>query len=234
VWAGRTDLAVSCARRLAVTSPAPSWAAPVAGWIEGLAARQAGDHARALAMIRASAGDPGLNMPLYRAHMLADHARLARAAGDTAAARDSLARAERIYARLGAVPYIERARVALDSTSGPPARPAPPAIRLTDRERDVLGLVTQGMSYAQIASELFITRKTVGYHLSNLYAKAGVTSPASCRTSGLVVLIRSRPGFACLPCPSSLSRWSSSWFYQWMSGSGTPWHRRFPRTRRPG
>jgi DNA-binding CsgD family transcriptional regulator len=32
------------------------------------------------------------------------------------------------------------------------------------------------MSYAQIARELFITRSTVGFHLSRIYAKTGTTS----------------------------------------------------------
>ena len=32
------------------------------------------------------------------------------------------------------------------------------------------------MSYAQIARDLFITQRTVGYHLSNIYGKAGVNS----------------------------------------------------------
>jgi DNA-binding CsgD family transcriptional regulator len=196
LWAGRADLAASCALQLRAIDPAPSWLAPAAGWIEGLAAGQAGDHGKALAMIRASASDPGLNIPLYQAHMLADHARLALVTGETAAARDSLARAERIYTRLGAVPYTDRTRQALRTIAptAPPASvepvsPAPAPIRLTDRERDVLGLMTKGMSYAQIASELFITRKTVGYHLSNLYAKAGVTTRHQ-----LADLTRHRPG----------------------------------------
>lgn len=44
---------------------------------------------------------------------------------------------------------------------------------LSDRERAVVALVAGGMSYAQIAKELFITRSTVGFHLSNCYAKTG-------------------------------------------------------------
>lgn len=44
---------------------------------------------------------------------------------------------------------------------------------LSDRERAVVALVAGGMSYAQIAKELYITRSTVGFHLSNCYAKTG-------------------------------------------------------------
>jgi DNA-binding CsgD family transcriptional regulator len=44
---------------------------------------------------------------------------------------------------------------------------------LSERERDVAALVVRGMSYAQIARELFITRSTVAFHLSRIYAKTG-------------------------------------------------------------
>jgi DNA-binding CsgD family transcriptional regulator len=43
-----------------------------------------------------------------------------------------------------------------------------------DRERDIVTLVTSGMSYAQIARQLFITQSTVSYHLGNIHAKANV------------------------------------------------------------
>jgi len=42
---------------------------------------------------------------------------------------------------------------------------------LSERERDVAALVLRGMSYAQISRELFITRSTVGFHLTRIYAK---------------------------------------------------------------
>ena len=37
-------------------------------------------------------------------------------------------------------------------------------------------LLLEGLSYAQIARELYVTRNTVAFHLSNAYAKAGTTS----------------------------------------------------------
>jgi ATP/maltotriose-dependent transcriptional regulator MalT len=59
----------------------------------------------------------------------------------------------------------------------PAAVPSPLArLGLTDREQDVATLATAGYSYAQIAHKLFVARTTVGYHLSNIYAKCGVQS----------------------------------------------------------
>ncbi len=47
---------------------------------------------------------------------------------------------------------------------------------LTNRERDIAELVAAGKANKQVAASLFISEKTVEYHLSNLYAKLGVRS----------------------------------------------------------
>ncbi|MEZ4621117.1 MAG: LuxR C-terminal-related transcriptional regulator [Caldilineaceae bacterium] len=54
----------------------------------------------------------------------------------------------------------------------PPAYPA----GLTTREVDVLRLLAQGLTYAQIAGQLIITRRTVNAHLTTIYDKLGVHS----------------------------------------------------------
>ena len=59
----------------------------------------------------------------------------------------------------------------------------------------MLTLIASGMSYAQIARDLFVTQSTVGYHLSNIYRKAGVSSRHE-----LTELVRSDPlGFGIAP-----------------------------------
>jgi len=47
---------------------------------------------------------------------------------------------------------------------------------LTDRELEILKLVSKGMSNKSIAEELFITLGTTKWHLSNIYSKLGVKS----------------------------------------------------------
>ena len=68
---------------------------------------------------------------------------------------------------------------------------APPAElpRLSDREREVLSLLAQGLSNKAIASRLFLSVRTVEGHLANLYACLGVRS----RTEAALIGIRLLP-----------------------------------------
>jgi DNA-binding NarL/FixJ family response regulator len=58
--------------------------------------------------------------------------------------------------------------------AGHRATPSEPPHGLTSRELEVLALVAQGKSNADIAAALFITTKTVKYHLSGIFSKFGV------------------------------------------------------------
>lgn len=63
-------------------------------------------------------------------------------------------------------------------------RPAPstgdtPPAGLTEREAEVLVLIARGRTNREVASELFISAKTVGRHVENLYRKIGVSSRAA-------------------------------------------------------
>ena len=50
---------------------------------------------------------------------------------------------------------------------------------LTDREVEVLRLIARGRSNREVAEQLFISPKTVGRHVENLYAKIDVSSRAA-------------------------------------------------------
>ena len=57
--------------------------------------------------------------------------------------------------------------------------PSEPTADLTSREVEVLGLVATGKTSAQVASELFLSTRTVDTHLTSIYHKLGVTSRAA-------------------------------------------------------
>jgi pimeloyl-ACP methyl ester carboxylesterase/DNA-binding CsgD family transcriptional regulator len=61
--------------------------------------------------------------------------------------------------------------------AGPAGRPAPAG--LTAREREVLTLVAQGLTDAQIAGRLFLSSHTVHRHIANARTKLGVPSRAA-------------------------------------------------------
>jgi len=46
--------------------------------------------------------------------------------------------------------------------------------QLTEREREILALVTQGASNRQIAENLYLTEGTVKNHMSSILSKLGV------------------------------------------------------------
>lgn len=49
---------------------------------------------------------------------------------------------------------------------------------LTEREREILGFITQGKSNAEIAEELVLSPKTVSNHVSNIFSKLQVVDRA--------------------------------------------------------
>jgi DNA-binding CsgD family transcriptional regulator/tetratricopeptide (TPR) repeat protein len=57
----------------------------------------------------------------------------------------------------------------------PSSRPAQPDFGLSKRELEVLALIAEGRTNPEIGRRLFITRKTVAVHVSNILAKLGVS-----------------------------------------------------------
>ena len=50
------------------------------------------------------------------------------------------------------------------------------AFELTAKERAVAHLAGEGMTNREIAAELYVSAKSVEYHLRNVFAKFGITS----------------------------------------------------------
>ena len=57
---------------------------------------------------------------------------------------------------------------------------------LTDREREVLALMTQGLNNVQIAEELIVARSTIKYHVSNILSKLHAES----RTEAVAIALQ--------------------------------------------
>ncbi len=69
----------------------------------------------------------------------------------------------------------EQAVAALEQPGVEPAAPSSPyPAGLTAREVEVLSLVAEGLTDAQVAEKLFISLRTVNAHLRSIYAKLGV------------------------------------------------------------
>jgi DNA-binding NarL/FixJ family response regulator len=96
-----------------------------------------------------------------------------RALGDEEAAALELDAARSVFAQLGAAADLAR----LEALAG--RRAAAGAHGLTARELQVLRLLAAGKTNHAIASDLVVAEKTVDRHVSNIYAKLGVSSRAA-------------------------------------------------------
>ncbi|KRE22887.1 LuxR family transcriptional regulator [Agromyces sp. Soil535] len=97
-----------------------------------------------------------------------------RAFGDEEAAQLEFDAARTVLGELGAVADLDR----LERIAAEPGRPAASA-GLTRRELEVLRLIASGLSNRQIATELFLSERTVARHVSNILGKLGLANRAA-------------------------------------------------------
>lgn len=97
--------------------------------------------------------------------------------GDAGQLRTALAELERLGAAPAARSVAQRLREAgVRVPRGPRAATRGTPGELTRRQVDVVRLLSEGLTDAEIARRLFLSRKTVGHHVSAVLAKLGVHS----------------------------------------------------------
>jgi NarL family two-component system response regulator LiaR len=76
----------------------------------------------------------------------------------------------------------EAAQVLIRRVNQPPQ----PAYDITEREREILALMVEGLPNAEIAARLFVSQSTVKFHVSNILSKLSATS----RTEAVAIAIK--------------------------------------------
>jgi DNA-binding CsgD family transcriptional regulator len=121
----------------------------------------------------------GLPMPFEHARTLLCFGERLRRARQRADAREPLKEALETFERLGARGWAERARTELRATGEQQARRAETAAeQLTPHELQIAVLVSQGMTNREAAAALFLSPKTIEYHLGQIYRKLDVRGRA--------------------------------------------------------
>ncbi len=91
-------------------------------------------------------------------------------------ARAQLAAADETFERIGAHGWRQRVRAELVALGDPvPEASATDGPQLTPQEMQVVRRAAQGMSNREIGAQLFLSPRTVGYHLYKAYPKLGVS-----------------------------------------------------------
>lgn len=95
---------------------------------------------------------------------------------------DELARAIRAAHAGRATLSPEAAQALVETANLPPV----PGLDLTEREREVLALMVEGLNNTQIAGRLTVSSSTIKSHVSNILSKLGVSS----RTEAVTMALR--------------------------------------------
>ncbi|MFB9905492.1 AAA family ATPase [Allokutzneria oryzae] len=146
--------------------------------LDGWRRVRCGDRAGALTRYEhaAHAEEESHESPLYRAMLEEALGRLLTEDGPSVEGVRWLRSAHRRYQALRATPFTRRCAAALTRLGDLTAAgcgPAGPV--LSERENQVAVLAGRGLTNREIAAELFVSGKTVEYHLANVFRKLGIS-----------------------------------------------------------
>jgi DNA-binding CsgD family transcriptional regulator len=179
VRSGKTQLGASALERLTKAT-----AAAGTDWALGIQARSSallGEGEIAESSYREAIdrlGRTRLRPELARAHLL--YGEWLRREGRRADAREQLRIAHEMLAAIGMEAFAERARRELAAT-GEKLRKRTVETRdeLTPQERQIAGLARDGLSNPEIGARLFLSPRTVEWHLKKVFTKLGISSRMS-------------------------------------------------------
>jgi LuxR family maltose regulon positive regulatory protein len=141
---------------------------------QGTVAAAAGDHGRARTLLEdAVDGFERSGAPYETALARIELATSLVALGRTEEAEGEAAAALGLLVELGAEGDAERARALIAASA---ADGASPLSELTPRERQVIGLLAEGLTNRQIAERLVVSEHTVHRHVTNILRKLRLTS----------------------------------------------------------
>jgi len=137
---------------------------------------------RAEAFFQEALGTAAQHWPFLRARTLLAYGEWLRRERRILDARARLRMARETFDVLGALPWSERARRELRA-AGEASQPRAERVldTLTPQELQIAELAASGLSNKDIGARLYLSHRTVGYHLYQVYPKLGVTSRAGLR-----------------------------------------------------
>ena len=117
----------------------------------------------------------GIRTELARAHLL--FGEWLRREGRLREARERLRTAEEMFAAIGMEAFAERAQGELVAAGAKlRKRPLEPSEELTPQEEQIARLARDGLTNAQIGAQLFLSPRTVEWHLHKVFGKLGIDS----------------------------------------------------------
>ena len=170
---GRAADAVHCLTRVAEAAGG-DWARGIQARSLALVTSGAAAEGRYQAAI-AHLGRTRARVDLARAHLL--YGEWLRRENRRVDAREQLHQAHRLLSAMGAEAFAERARRELLATGETVRRRTVETDRdLTAQERQIALRAREGQTNTEIGTELFLSPRTVEWHLRKVFAKLGITS----------------------------------------------------------
>ena len=113
-----------------------------------------------------------LPMPAYQSRIIYEYGQVLRRLGRRRRADDMFTRAGEIFAAMGATEFVDRCN--RERRAGGLGARTTNAAGLTPQEAEIAALIADGASNREAAAELFLSPKTVEYHLTRVYRKLGI------------------------------------------------------------